>query len=100
MQGIRRRVRSFFALQAALLLFVLIQSFVRPVHPHNAPRYYACLAAYLLFALVFAAAWWTTRKPSPYRNLWASAASLVSIAVGVYFQWLGHLSRNFTSANL
>jgi Zn-dependent protease len=40
-------------------------------------------AAFLLLSLPFVMAWWTTRKPSAKRNVWAIVASLFYIAEGL-----------------
>jgi hypothetical protein len=43
-----------------------------------------------MIALMFAGAWWTTRKPSEYRNPWAVAASLICVATGTYVVSVAH----------
>lgn len=89
---LRRRIRGFFALQAILLFLALGISLVSPFRGDDALSpldHYAWRLAYLGFTLVFAKAWWTTRMPSPYRNLWAIAASCISLGGGLYFAWHG-----------
>lgn len=98
MRLLRRRIRGFFALQAILLLVALGFSLVKPFRdPALSPLdHYAWRLAYLGFSLVFVKAWWTTRKSSPFRNLWAVAASCISLGGGLYFLWKGHSSLGLT----
>jgi hypothetical protein len=49
-----------------------------------------------MVALMFAGAWWTTRKPSEYRNPWAVAASVICVATGVYIVWAAHIAGRFS----
>src|SRR5882757_9351803 len=97
---LRRRIRGFFALQAILLFVALGISLVSPFRGDDALSpldHYAWRLAYLGFALVFVKAWWTTRTPSPYRNLWAIAASCISLGGGLYFAWQGWASAALVS---
>lgn len=89
---LRRRIRGFFAFQALLLFVALGISLFSPFRGDDALSpldHYAWRFAYLGFALVFVKAWWTTRLPSPYRNLWGTAASCISLGGGLYFAWHG-----------
>ena len=61
---------------------------------------YAALAALLALAGVFAQAWWTTRKPSERRNLWAAGASLVTLVGGVCILWMGRARLSMSSPGL
>ena len=49
-----------------------------------------------MLAFMFAGAWWTTRKPSEYRNPWAVAASSVCVATGTYIVWAAHAAGGFS----
>ena len=49
-----------------------------------------------MLAFMFAGAWWTTRKPSEFRNPWAVAASLVCVATGTYIVWAAHAAGGFS----
>jgi hypothetical protein len=53
-------------------------------------------SAHFMVALMFAGAWWTTRKPSPYRNPWAMAASVVSVVTGGYIVWAARVHGGFS----
>ena len=100
MRVIRRRVRSFFALQAIILFVVAITGVIRPAHAHPSAsllRYYAVTAVYVVFSLVFATAWWNTRKPKPFRDPWAIAASVLSLISGAGMIWLHHTSLELAS---
>jgi hypothetical protein len=100
---LRRRIRGFFALRAVLLFLALGISLVSPFRGDDALSpldRYAWWLVDLGFALVFVKAWWTTRKPSPYRNLWAIAASGISLGGGLYFAWHGRASVALVSRGL
>ena len=49
-----------------------------------------------MLALMFAGAWWTTRKVSEYRNPWAMSASLVCVATGIYVVCAVHAAGGFS----
>jgi Zn-dependent protease len=103
MRLFKRRIRGFFALQALLLLAAIVISLSNPTYVSRgiSPlRHYTFLAAYCLLCVIFATAWWSTRKPGPFRNLWAIAASLVSIAAGGYILWLDHSIVTFSAYGL
>jgi hypothetical protein len=53
-------------------------------------------SAHFMVALMFAGAWWTTRKASSYRNPWAVAASIISVATGAYIAWAAHARAGFS----
>ena len=92
MRLLRRRVRGFFALQAVLMtaagVFKLMHSVTRDTT--------SIASAHFMVALMFAGAWWTTRKPTPYRNPWAMAASIISVAMGGYIVWAAHQRAAFS----
>src|ERR1017187_7016001 len=102
MRAFKRRIRGFFAVQAVILLLAAArgaadQSYVdKGVSP---ARHFFVLAVFAAVGLIFAMAWGTTRKPSAARNLWAIAASLISIALGGLIAWLGwHFDSNLSYA--
>ncbi len=93
MRILKRRIRAFFVLQAIILLAAAARSLVNPAIAKQLlpeARHEVFLAVCVGLALVFAGAFLTTRKPSPFRNPWAIAASLVSITAGAYLVWLSH----------
>jgi hypothetical protein len=94
MKVLRRRVRSFFALQAILMFanggFRLAGSLSRDS--------IIFASAHCSAGLMFLGAWLTTRKTSPYRNPWAVAASLICIATGAYIGWTAHLRGSFSQS--
>jgi hypothetical protein len=51
---------------------------------------------HFMVALMFIGAWWTTRKPGPYRNPWAVAASVICVATGGYIAWSAHTRGVFS----
>jgi hypothetical protein len=78
-----RRVRFFFLLSAIAfgVVGILVVS-AGPSggrHPLPALEYYGIVAASFALAILYAIAWRSTRKPSPYRNNWAVAASIVNL---------------------
>ncbi len=103
MQVLRRRIRSFFALQGVLLLLIGLDTVLRPIHtlrPIPPLRHYGILAAYLLLSVVSAMAWWTTRKPSAQRNPWAIVASLTALVTGLFYLWMQHSKLEFAGTGL
>jgi hypothetical protein len=92
MRLLRRRVRGFFALQAVFMTFA---GGLNLAHSASADAARSA-AAQCMAALMFAGAWWTTRKPAPYRNPWAMAASIVSLATGAYMVWAAHVQLRFS----
>ena len=55
----------------------------------------AC-AIFLVLSLPFVMAWWTTRKPSARRNVWAIVASLFYLAEGLLWFWMRHRFPAYT----
>jgi Zn-dependent protease len=79
-------MRWFFAIQAFSLLLIAISLLLRPGHVKYVvspfSHIFTC-AVFLLLSLPFVMAWWTTRKPSAKRNVWAIVASLFYLAEGL-----------------
>lgn len=92
MKILRKRVRSFFALQSILMLISGGLTLARSASMQNISS--ACLDG--MVALMFAGGWWTTRKPSDYRNPWAVASSLICVVTGAYIFWTTHTSGRFS----
>jgi len=92
MRILRRRVRGFFALQSVLMLVAAIVTLTKSVSMDSINT--ASLDGTL--SLMFAGAWWTTRKISDYRNPWAVSASLICVATGAYLVWDAHAAGRFS----
>lgn len=95
MRILKRRIRNFFALQAIILFLAGLRGLLDTSYTENGVsplRHWLFLTGFLLFSLVFTKAWRTTRKPTEYPDAWGSAASLVSIAAGIYLLWTDHSS--------
>ena len=98
MRLLRRRINTFFALQAILLFMAGLRDLVdtrfaqRGISPL---RHWAFLTGYLLLSLVFIKAWRVTRKPSPFQQAWAIAAAIISILAGLYLLWVAHSTHTF-----
>jgi hypothetical protein len=103
MKLLRRRINTFFALQAILLFMAGLRALVdtryaeRGVSPL---RHWLFLSGCLLLSMVFAKAWRVTRKPDPFRETWARAAAAVSISVGAYLLWDAHATHTFAVPGL
>jgi len=85
MNILRRRVRSAFRWGAVSFIAIFILGLARPefADTYGSTIYYLVLAGSALLGVLYGAAWLTTRKPSPYRNNWAVAASSLSLIWGV-----------------
>jgi len=94
MKLLRRRVRGFFALQTILML---VTGSMKLTGPFSRDKV-SFASAHFSAALMFLGAWWTTRKPSPYRNPWAMSASLICVAMGAYIAWAAHVRGNFSQS--
>jgi len=86
MKILRRRVRSTY-LWGAIVFVGFIAGCVK--HPefadiYGSGVYYGALSVSALLAVLYGAAWLTTRKPSPYRNNWAVGASSLSLVWGMF----------------
>lgn len=92
MRVLRRRVRGFFVLQSILML---ISGGVKIAKSTSMDSISAASADGMI-ALMFAGAWWTTRKPSESRNPWAVAASLICVASGIYLVLAAHTAGGFS----
>jgi cation transport ATPase len=97
MRLLRRRINTFFGLQAILLFLsglrvLLDPKFARGISPVH---HWLFLTGYLLLSLIFAKAWRVTRKPSPQQETWARAAASISIAAGAYLIWAAYLTHTF-----
>ncbi|HWG18617.1 MAG TPA: M50 family metallopeptidase [Acidobacteriaceae bacterium] len=83
MRYLVRRVRFFFLLSA--IAFCVLGFIVAGATPsgkrHPLPQfdYYAIGVGLIGLGILYGVAWWTTRKPSPYRNNWAVAASVINL---------------------
>jgi hypothetical protein len=85
------------------MLMALVVSLLPPLwmgHSVTEVDRFLWRSAYLGFAMVFAKAWWTTRKPSQYRNLWAVAGSSITLGGGLYLLWQRHSSFGMASRGL
>jgi hypothetical protein len=80
MKIIRRRVRATYLWGAICFVGIVV---IGAGHPEAAAThpvaFYLVLSASALLAVLYGAAWYTTRKPSTYRNNWAVAASSLSL---------------------
>jgi len=93
MKILRRRVRSSFLFAAIGFLVIGIADIAHQNFAHfgvSALRHYGFIAFCLAQGSLYAAAWFTTRTPSPYRNDWAVAASVFTLAYSAYDLWLNH----------
>ena len=84
-------------MQAIPLLLGVVLSVLRPGHATHArsPLIHILIgifvrAVFLGFTLPFVMAWWTTRKPSAKRNVWAIVASYLYLAEGLLWFWIRH----------
>jgi cation transport ATPase len=98
MRILRRRINTFFALQAILLFMAGLRALIdtRYVERGVSPlRHWIFLSGYLLLSLVFAKAWRVTRKPNPHQQAWATTAAAISIFAGLYLLWDAHVTHTF-----
>jgi hypothetical protein len=110
MRALKSIVRGFFAIQAAILVLIplaaifgglrkhltefLAHSTSAQAHPaHTLAAAYAVVAGVLALGLLFAMAWWTTRKPVPTNKGWAIAASVINIGQGALLLLASHLTK-------
>jgi hypothetical protein len=93
MKILRRRVRRSFLFAAIGFLILGFADIARqdyadrgisPVH------HFGFIAFCLIQGTIYAAAWFTTKSPSTYRNNWAVAGSLFTLAYAGYDLWLNH----------
>jgi hypothetical protein len=90
MRYLLRRVRFFFFLTALGLGFVGISMLLLASRVPNALETFAFGAAMTTVSAIYAVAWWTTRKPSPYRNNWAILASILNLILEGFHFWRHH----------
>ena len=90
MKILRRRVRKVFLVATLCFAGIVVRLVQQPEYAelHGEARYYAVLTVSALLAVLYGAAWLTTRKPSPYRNNWAVAASSLSLVWGIFFAFV------------
>jgi CHASE2 domain-containing sensor protein len=103
MKLLRRRINTFFALQAILLFMAGLRALLdtRYVERGVSPlRHWVFLSGYLLLSMVFTKAWRVTRKPNPFREAWAIAAAAISICTGLYLLWYAHATHTFPVSGL
>ena len=103
MRLLRRRINTFFALQAILLFMAGLRALIdtRYVERGVSPfRHWLFLSGYLLLSLVFTKAWRVTRKPNPHQESWAVAAAVISIFAGLYLVWDAHVTHAFAVPGL
>jgi hypothetical protein len=89
MEYLRRRVRRAFLVEAVTFIVIFL---IAMTHPDLETRYgtglyYGASVAAAVLALLYGMAWYSTRKPSPYRNNWAVCASGLSLVCGVVMIW-------------
>jgi len=99
MRVLRSIMRWFFALQAIPFLLMAVFSLLKPRHATHVvtlrSHLIAC-AVFLVLSLPYVMAWWTTRKPSAKRNVWAIVASLFYLAEGLLWFWMRHRFPAYT----
>lgn len=117
MRALKSIVRGCFAVQAAVLLLIVVgalmgglRSHVGAYLAHSASAQahhsgarmiaYGVAGALLAIGILFAAAWWTTRKPAPENRIWAILASVVNVGQGVLLLLASHLSRGRIASSL
>jgi hypothetical protein len=93
MKILRRRVRRSFLFAAIGFLILGFADLARqdyadygitPLH------HFGFIGFCIVQGAIYAAAWFTTRTPSPYRNNWAVIGSLFTLAWAGYDLWLHH----------
>ena len=95
MRVLKSIMRWFFALQAIPLVLMAVFSLLKPRHATHVVSlrsHIAACAFFLVLSLPFVMAWWTTRKPSAKRNVWAVVASLFYLAEGLLLLFVLHKS--------
>ncbi len=107
MRAVKSILRWFLALQAAVLLLISaagvlggLKAHSRAVTAHAAPVHahfvavitFTLIAAGFALGVIYAMAWWTTRKPSVSVSIWGIAASALNVAQGSFLVWVSHLA--------
>ena len=90
MLALKSLVRWTYALAAMFLFPIAIIVLVRLPHAATPMRSWRILAELLTVAILSAKAFWSTRKPSAKRNLWAMAASYVYLDGGLLVLAVSH----------
>jgi Zn-dependent protease len=93
MRVLKSIMRWFFALQAIPFLLMVVFSLLKPRHATHVVSlrsHIAACAFFLMLSLPFVMAWWTTRKTSAKRNVWAIFASLFYLAEGLLLLFALH----------
>jgi len=93
MKLLRRRVRRSFLFAAIGFLVIGLLDVTRQDYANygiSSVHHFGFIAFCLLQGGIYAAAWFTTKKPSPYRNNWAVAGSLFTLAWAGFDLWLHH----------
>jgi hypothetical protein len=110
MRALKSIVRGFFAIQAAVFLLLVVGAIMGGLRSHlgvflahsawseayhQGAQIFACaiVAGILAVGLLFAMAWWTTRKPKPENRVWAIAASVANMGQGILFLLASHLTK-------
>lgn len=90
MKILRRRVRRAFLFAAVTFIGAAALGISRAdvlVERHGPVRFAIVILGSALLGGLYGMAWYTTRKPSEYRNNWAVAASGLSLIWGVVLAW-------------
>ena len=90
---LRRRVRRSFLFAAVGFIALGATGLAHQdyaAYGETALAHYGYIAFFMAQGLLYAAAWFTTKTPSPYRSNWAVGASLVTLAWAGYRLWLHH----------
>lgn len=100
MRVVKSILRLFLALQAVILILLPIAGVIGSLRRHSTSGLlrhassglagYGVLVLVLAIGLVFAKAWWSTRRPSAEINGWALAASAIYLLEGIAYSWLIH----------
>lgn len=93
MNMLRRRVRRSFLFAALGFLIVGFADITRQDYADygiSPLHHFGFIAFCLVQGAIYAAAWFTTKAPSPYRNNWAVIGSLLTLAWAGYDLWLNH----------
>lgn len=93
MKLLRRRVRRSFLFAAIGFLVIGFADITRQDYADygiSALHHFGFIAFCLVQGAIYAAAWFSTKTPSPYRNDWAVVGSLFTLAWAGYDLWLNH----------
>ncbi|HXE06664.1 MAG TPA: hypothetical protein VN612_02125 [Acidobacteriaceae bacterium] len=93
MKLLRRRVRRSFLFATIGFLILGLLDLTRQdyaAHGISTLHHFGFVVFCLAQGGIYAAAWFTTKKPSPYRNNWALLGSLLTLAWAGFDLWLHH----------